>query len=272
MAKKNSSKKDQAPSNLGKPPEDVTIPYIVTGRPPLNIEWCWVPAGPFTMGSGSSLGTKPIHTVNLAGFWLACHLVTNVQYRHFVVAGGYETSRWWSVAGWKWRQERSINQPGIWTDNDRLGDKRPVVAVSWYEATAFARWAAETTNEPIRLPTEAQWERGAKGLDGRTNPWDMSKIMPMGEFGMYCPAGDGPHGNAYFGGNVEEWTSSLNYPYPYDAGDGREDQAAKGFRVVRGSPFSVHLWFGRASWRRPWPPDFRLKSTGFRLAAAVVTR
>ena len=68
MAEEHSDETDRNPSILVEPPEDVSIPHIVTGRPPLNIEWYWVPPGPFTMGSEEYRDSKPAHTANLPGF------------------------------------------------------------------------------------------------------------------------------------------------------------------------------------------------------------
>ncbi|MGD8856776.1 MAG: formylglycine-generating enzyme family protein, partial [Chloroflexota bacterium] len=263
-------------TGLATPPDGVAIPHIVTGAPPLNIDWCWVPAGPFTMGSDVYSREKPVHTVALDGFWLARYPLTNAQYRHFVEAGGYEQQRWWTEAGWRWRQSESVKHPGYWTDSHWNGDRQPVVGVSWYEADAFARWAAETTGEPISLPTEAQWEKAARGMDGRTYPWgndeptdklcnfngNVGKTTPIGQ---YSPAGDGPYGNADLAGNVWEWTGSLYKPYPYDAGDGREDAAAEGFRALRGGSWLSPRANARAASRDDVSPFDRDSYYGFRL-------
>jgi formylglycine-generating enzyme required for sulfatase activity len=203
--------------------------------------------------------------------------VTNAQYRHFVAAGGYESSGWWSDVGWSWRQNsESSEKPRYWTNDKWNGEQQPVVAVSWYEADAFARWAAEATGEAIHLPTEAQWEKAARGTDGRIYPWGNnnptdklcnfnSNVDQTTPVGKYSPDGDGPFGNADLAGNVWEWSNSLFMPYPYDGGDEREDLAAEGHRVLRGGSWIVNPARVRAASRGSLNPDDRHNHFGFRL-------
>jgi formylglycine-generating enzyme required for sulfatase activity len=264
------------------PSEDIAIPHIMTGAPPLNIEWCWVPAGRFTMGGEEYTDEEPFHSVDLAGFWLARYLVTNAQFRRFIEAGGYEESVWWSDAGRQWQQGATIERPRYWTSNKWNGDEQPVVGVSWFEAEAFARWTAEMTGKPVGLPSEAEWEKAARGIDGRSYPWgDSGPTRTLCNFdrneagttpvGKYSPAGDGPYGNADMAGNVWEWTSSPYKPYPYEVDDGRENDTNLDSRVVRGGSFSVKQWYVRVSVRPDLVPSAQFDGVGFRLVAHVVS-
>ncbi|MBK6433624.1 MAG: SUMF1/EgtB/PvdO family nonheme iron enzyme [Anaerolineae bacterium] len=130
----------------------------------------WVPAGEFTMGSADSdtqagSDEKPQHRVNVDGFWIDRTEVTNEQYRKFVDVGGYNQKQYWTEAGWTWKGQNNATQPGCWGDGNFNQGQQPVVCVSWYEAYAYARWAGG------RLPSEAEWEKAARGTDGRIYPW-----------------------------------------------------------------------------------------------------
>ncbi len=214
-------------------------------RQPFEPEMVFVPAGPFIMGddkSGQS-DEKPAHEVYLEDYYIARTPVTNAQYAAFVQATGYRA-------------------PGHWKKGSpppQLAD-HPVVFVTWHDALAYCRWLAEATGRPYALPTEAQWEKAARGTDGRIYPWgnkfDKSKCntVESGTFGTtpvgkYSPQGDSPYGVADMTGNVWEWCSSLYQPYPYRADDGREEAAAGGSRVLRGGSWNSSRDGGRCAFR-----------------------
>jgi formylglycine-generating enzyme required for sulfatase activity len=128
-----------------------------------------VPAGDFTMGRTYFIDAWPVHTVHLDAFYIDKYEVTNAQFKLFVDAGGYSNQTYWSAEGWSERTSNGWTQPVSWsTGEDHSGPAWPVfpvVGVSWYEAEAYANFAGK------RLPTEAEWEKAARGTDERLFPW-----------------------------------------------------------------------------------------------------
>ena len=177
---------------------------------------------------------QPQHTVTLPDFLISKFPVTVGEYQAFVRAEGYQQEEFWTAAGWAWRRTAGRDQPLCWNDEVWAGNEQlPVVGVSWFEAFAYCRWLSEVADKSYRLPTEAEWEKAARGTDGRLYPWgntfDVSRsntrttkverTLPVGE---HSPQGDSPYGCAEMAGNVSEWTSSQFRPYPYIGHDGRE--------------------------------------------------
>jgi formylglycine-generating enzyme required for sulfatase activity len=210
-----------------------------------------VPAGEFAMGSSeekvdaalalcnASYGDcerswfadeQPQHTVYLDEYWIGRTEVTNAQYQQFVDAGGYETEGYWSSAGWKARTVEGWERPRCLDEDDVNAPDQPVVCVSWYEAEAYTRWLSEESGMAIRLPTEAEWEKAARGTDGRIFPWgnefDVSRLnycdancdrewkdeanddgyaftAPVGRY----PSGASPYGAMDMAGNAWEWVN-----------------------------------------------------------------
>jgi formylglycine-generating enzyme required for sulfatase activity len=147
-----------------------------------------------------------------------------------------------------------------------------VVDLAWAEALAYCDWLAGQTGLPICLPSEAEWEKAARGGDGRRYPWGNQPPTPeLCNFhrptpaGRYSPQGDSPYGCADMAGNVWEWTRSLEQPYPYQPGDGREDLAGDGARIVRGLSFNNEERFTRCAFRHSLPPMLHLTTLGFRV-------
>jgi formylglycine-generating enzyme required for sulfatase activity len=151
----------------------------------------------------------------------------------------------------------------------------PVNCLAWEDAMAYAAWLADRTGQAWRLPTEAEWEKAARGVDGRLYPGEISGMTrakvdmdddptPVGAYASYGDAS--PCGAHDLAGNVWEWTSSLYRPYPYAASDGREDPAAAGTRVLRGGCCCNDVSEARTASRNgnaPAEPDFAM---GMRLA------
>ena len=133
-----------------------------------GMEFCYVPAGPFWMGSGDGDDDeKPLHQVDIPyGYWMGRYPVSNAQFKKFVQAGGYGVARFWTEAAahssWKNGQIEGRIRPRNFGSPYNL-DNHPVVGVTWYEALAFTRWLAEKWGSKVRLPKEKEWEKAARG-------------------------------------------------------------------------------------------------------------
>ena len=200
-------------------------------------EMVFIPGGTFIMGSDDGHPNhQPKHRVSVADFYLDRWPVTNAEYKKFVDATGYTVPNyevsWCDTRGYNWDPHARMYPAGK--------ADHPVVLVTWADAMAYAAWAGK------RLPTEAEWERAARGFKGRRYAWGddfaaeycnckeagLKETSPVGAF---SPAGDTPEGVIDMVGNVWEWTNSLFYPFPYIPDDGRESRQAEGFRVLRGA-------------------------------------
>jgi formylglycine-generating enzyme required for sulfatase activity len=170
-----------------------------------------------------------------------------------------------------------------------------VVIVTWYEAVAFCRWLTERLRETgelgadqeVRLPTEAEWEKAARGSDGRIYPWgneadpnranyNRTGIGTTSAVGCF-PGGASPCGVEDLSGNVWEWTRSLwgehwaepMFKYPYSLADGRENLEAEGLRVLRGGAFGHSEGDLRCADRFSYDPDYWFDDLGFRVCVAA---
>ncbi len=246
-----------------------------------------VPAGEFVMGDDEDEGASPEHRLFLPDYRIGRYPVTNAEFAAFVDAGGYREARWWTPEGWEWTKRENWQEPDYWQDAALNTPNRPVVGVTWYECAAFCRWLAAETGRPCRLPTEAQWEKAARGTDGRAYPWEgdfdprhlnswegeqaVSATTPVGIY----PTGASPFGCLDMAGNVWEWTVSLwgedwgkpDFRYPYRPDDGREDLETSNeiLRVLRGGSWHDHRGDARCAFRRGLNPDYRLDDGGFRV-------
>jgi formylglycine-generating enzyme required for sulfatase activity len=242
-----------APPRVTRPDPIVKLPGGVT------LELIEIPEGAFLMGSSDDPDAdpdeKPQHRLHLPTYWIGKTPVTNAQFRPFVEGDGYTNRAYWSDDGWQWRtsnwQWRTSNkrtQPLYWNDKQWNGDAQPVVGMTWYEALAYCRWLSVQTGDNYCLPSEAEWEKAARGTDGRIYPWGnqapdetranfegaVRRTTPVGSY----PAGASPYGVLDMAGNVWEWTRSEFQKYPYDPDDGREegsDPAGKQFTLRGGS-------------------------------------
>ena len=246
-------------------------PELLTISHPISLHLVRVPAGGFQMGSVVARdqlapdAELPPHPVRLSEFHIGRYPVTNTQYQAFVQAAGRRV-------------------PDHWERGRIPGGKanHPVVNVSWQDALAFCGWLAQESGQPIRLPTEAEWEKAARGMDGRIYPWGdeppdesrcnfNSHVGDTTTIGRYSPQGDSPYGCADMAGNVWEWCQSLYRPYPYQAGDGREDLDQQGPRVLRGGAFLHDAGSVRCAYRNGGDPSYWLNIRGFRVVVAPGT-
>lgn len=229
----------------------------------LDLDTVDVPAGEVLLGndprpsSGAALPDEaPRHTVSLPTVLLGATPVTNAQYLEFVRSTGHPAPTHWLDA---------VPPPGL--------EQHPVTHVDWFDANAFCRWAG------VRLPTEAEWEKGARGSDARLYPWgEHEPEAALANFGRGSkrggtapvdahPGGSSPYDLLDTAGNVWEWVSTAYAAYPYEAGDGREDTAAGAPRVLRGGSYaSTSPQYVRCASRSRSYPGRRSAHIGFRAA------
>lgn len=240
-----------------------------------------VPAGEFLMGtdrSRSAVQDRPQHRISLAAFRIGKYPVTNAQYARFVAATGHRPPLNWD--GGKFRPGQELH---------------PVTMVSWHDADAYATWAG------ARLPREAEWEKAARGVDGRRWPWgdemDASRLNTYYTVGATTevtrfPEGASPFGAVDMAGNVSEWTADNFRPYPGSDAPSEYfqghiamattplDEAMKvvdlvpvdgSYKVLRGGswksdPFSTANYHRNYSW-----PHYASDFFGFRIAADLET-
>jgi formylglycine-generating enzyme required for sulfatase activity len=175
---------------------------------------------------------QPQHEVTLRAFEIGRYPVLNVEYAEFVRAAGAKAPLHWPRG----------KLPEEMADH-------PVVNVSWQDALGYVQWLAERTGKPYRLPTEAEWEKAARGDEGWLwpwgNDWDPARVncKPDGPGrtsarGQYSPAGNSPYGCADMAGNVWEWCSSIDRPYRYTFEDGRENPLGNERRILRGGSWN----------------------------------
>jgi formylglycine-generating enzyme required for sulfatase activity len=236
------------------------------------------------MGSDTGPSSaRPQHLAELPTFRIGRYPITNLQYLRFMAAGGYDEPRWWLPDGWQWRDQKSATAPAFWGDALFNWPEQPVVGICWYEAAAYAAWWSERTGRPFRLPSEAEWERAARGLDGRLWPWGQDFEPGHGntaEEGYGRPTavnayadGATPEGVFDLAGNVWEWCrtrwgrawQTLEYRYPYDATDGREDEGRRFARGMRGGSWFDSWVQAAAPNRGRYLPGSRGSNIGFRL-------
>jgi formylglycine-generating enzyme required for sulfatase activity len=221
-----------------------------------DIVWCEVPAGVFTMGSTEYESEMPQHQVNLPAFKIGKYPITNAQYAAFVGDGGY-TEKWracWTEAGWARKGERA-GPSTAGGDFDLLN--RPVIDVTWYEAMAFCAWLTARLRDTgeldlaweITLPSERQWEKAARGTNGRRYPWGdeadpnranyvETEIRTTTAVGIF-PGGASPYGCEDMSGNVWEWCRT-KWQEDYKGYEDDNEPEGDARRVLRGGSFNFY--------------------------------
>lgn len=212
------------------------------------------------MGSDPPEGSDnehPRRRVETGAYRIGETPVTNAEFASFV-QNGYGDRTLWSDEGWAWREATSVKTPRFWDDPDwkaYLGPDQPIVGVSWYEAEAFARSIG------MRLPTEAEWERAARGDEGLRYPWGNGWIAEnahhRGGDRHTLPVKSLPGNRSPFGlydcaGNVWEWCA---------------DQFEAGLRSARGGSWNAHPPQLRCAHRNAWPPSARYSNLGLRVCS-----
>jgi formylglycine-generating enzyme required for sulfatase activity len=247
--------------------EEATAKTMETERLFFEPQLVTIPAGPFLMGTRESevdelekLGIKreyikrevPQHEVTLNEYAIARYPITNAEFERFIEDGGYTQRDYWTDAGWQRKEKEGWTQPHLWDDEKWNNPSQPVVGISWYEAVAYCRWLSEKSGKIYRLPTEAEWEKAARGTDGRRYPWgdqwnaSLCNNEESGP-GETTPVGEYPEGESLYGvgdlvGQVWEWCRSKyggtdakpKFGYPYQPDDGREDEEGSDTRILRG--------------------------------------
>jgi len=212
-------------------------------------------AGEFIMGSSKNdadaySNEVPQREIFLPEYAIGRYPVTNFEYCVFVREGGHAPPFHW----------RGKDYPEGYADH-------PVVALNWHDAQAYCAWLSEVTGKRYRLPTETEWEKAARGTEGRTWPWEgawdpgrcnsgESGIGDTTPVGQYSPAGDSPYGVADMSGNVWEWCS---------------DEYRRYDRILRGGSFLDERKLLRCAYRLGRRPESYDRSIGFRVVAISST-
>lgn len=203
-----------------------------------TVEMVQIPAGPFTMGSDDGpADERPAHEVDLPAFSIDKFPVTNAQFAAFLNAVGPVSSKGERLFDFDDNDARIHKRGEKWVADPGF-ENHPVVEVSWAGARDYCAWAKK------RLPTEAEWEKVARGTDGRKYPWgnsppDKSRAQFNAGYNQSAPVDGFPKGASPYGvldmaGNAWEWVSSAYSPYPYNPNDGREDLTPGLVRGTRG--------------------------------------
>lgn len=197
-----------------------------------------IPAGPFTMGRDDGpQDERPAHQVTLPAFQIDRQPVTNREFAGFLNARGHSTPAGERLYDYDDSDARIHQVNGTYVA-DRGHENHPAVEPTWLGAREYCTWRGK------RLPTEAEWEKAARGSDQRRYPWgNTAPTRAQAQFGARFNetasienfnAGASPHGVLGMAGNAWQWVSSAYRAYPYRADDGREDPAPGPLRATRG--------------------------------------
>jgi len=229
----------------------------------LEPEMIIIPAGEFQMGCITGSGNEqPVHRVFVDEFAIGRFVVTNRLYQPFVEDTGYQAPPGWS--------DPRFNHPD-----------QPVTAVSWFDAMAFCEWLSRKTNKSYRLPTEAEWERAARGdVDGNLYTWgnETPQFQPSySELWLNGPERVGrrpPNGFGLYdiSENVHEWCSDWYDEHYYLDSPSRNPQGPLSGtrRASRGGSWRHQIKITRVAARSSIPPEFKYSDYGFRCAMSLL--
>ena len=230
-------------------------------------EWITIPGGEFWMGGDGQYEDELVHKLSLPEYQIARVPVTNAQYALYV-------------------QDIKVQPPEHWRGGQVPPgrENHPVVSINWNDALAYCGWLSEKTGKNVTLPSEAEWEKAARGdKDKRAYPWGdnwrelhcNSNELGLGEttpVGLFLN-GASPYGCLDMSGNVWEWTRTIwddKFKYPYKIDDGRENLEARSNRVLRGGAFNNRSDFARCAFRFGYLPSDRYAYVGFRVLVGSV--
>jgi formylglycine-generating enzyme required for sulfatase activity len=222
-----------------------------------------IPAGSFLMGCDQGQeNERPVHRVWLDGFALGKFSTTNREYKICV-------------------DDKAVAPPPFWSEPMFSHPDQPVVGVTWHEATAYCRWLSERVGQAVRLPTEAEWERAARGKrEGALYPWgdEPPWERPFSGFDLESggPARVGAGEANDFGlyamsEGVHEWCSDY-YAYDYYRHSPEKNPPGPSSgqrRSSRGGSWRHRIKFSRCAGRSSLPPNFKYADYGFRIAMTV---
>ncbi|MCW8985369.1 MAG: formylglycine-generating enzyme family protein [Thermoanaerobaculales bacterium] len=262
-------------------------------------EFLLVPSGEFLMGDNFDEGHSdeiPVHAVDLDGFYIARHKTTNAAYKRFMDAGGYRTAGYWQAGGFGECGEA----PDFWSDADRRGGgiagngQYPVVGVSWFEAAAYCSWLSAETGALYRLPTEAEFEKAARGLGQTRYPWgneidpsyasfdsgeprDSLRLTPVGYFngevrgGLRTNDNASPFGAYDMAGNTSEWCSDWYGRDYYSRSPASNPKGPDSgvSRVLRSAGYIDSGYYQRSASRHKRGAHLKGHSTGFRCVREI---
>lgn len=223
-----------------------------------------VPDGCFLMGSDSGQDCeRPVHRVWVDGFLLAATQVTNAEYKRFLYAIGEQA-------------------PPFWKDSNFNHPQQPVAGPSWFEANHYCEWLKSQTGCAYRLPTEAEWERAARGhLQQQQYPWGDTPPQNLPDYAKRWLTGPDPvarYAPNAFGlydicENVHEWCSDWYDPNYYAISPERNPRGPEGGqrKASRGGSWRHHVKVARCSARSSIPPEFQYADYGFRIACDAPT-
>lgn len=218
-----------------------------------------IPTGWFSMGCSTGRDDeKPVHRVWIDAFEFAVFQVTNAEYAQFLAAAQHP-------------------KPPHWDDPNFNHPRQPVVEVSWHDAAAYCDWLGRAAGKPYRLPTEAEWERAARGgVEDALYPWGDAPPEQVPDYAMRWK--DGPERvglyapNAYgiynLGDNVHEWCSDWYDAAYYARSPERNPRGPENGsrKASRGGSWRHHIKVTRTAARSSIPPEFKYADYGFRLA------
>jgi sulfatase modifying factor 1 len=248
-----------------------------------------IPAGEFTMGAlDGEDDERPLRRVTVDRFFLGMHPVTNAQYAEFVRHTGHRAPDVRDlpsfVAPTAEAAFRELASPYIWRGGDLPRDRglHPVTLVTHADAVAYCVWLGTRLGRAVRLPTEVEWERAARGgVDGRRYPWGeeidpsranflpdtaLKRMRGTRPVGTFPPNGFGLHDMT---GNVWEWVADWYQPDAHAApGEATPVAGMTGsMRLLRGGSWVTHdVLQLRCAYRHKVPPDTYAYSVGFRVA------